>query len=301
MAGSIPDLSVQVDAPDFDTISVTTTHLNNNVYMLQGFGGNIGVSIGDDGVFIIDDQYAQLTDKIRAAIMRLTRRPISFVVNSHFHGDHSGGNANLAQANATIIAHDNTRKHLLKGIRVKGIRANRLSSSNHLPVITFNKTMTLHLNGHTVQAIHVPNAHTDGDLLIHFLEADVIHTGDGYFNGFYPYIDIENGGSVDGMIAFAEKLITMSGSKTRIIPGHGGLSNREQVIAYLQMLTSVRARVLSALTRGVTLDDLIAREPLKDLDEKWGNNLIKAPQLLAIVYASLIERNDQPAGVINDN
>ncbi len=182
----------------------------DGLYAIVGQGGNIGVSVGEDGVFIIDDQFAPLTDRIRGLISEVTDQPIRFLVNTHFHGDHTGGNENLGRVGVLIFAHDNVRQRLLQGG----------ASKEALPVVTFNDTTTFHMNGLTLHVLHVDSAHTDGDSMIHFREADVIHMGDVYFNGFYPFIDLGAGGSLQGTIAAVDVALGLAGENTRIIPGH---------------------------------------------------------------------------------
>jgi glyoxylase-like metal-dependent hydrolase (beta-lactamase superfamily II) len=276
-----------VQLPDWDTVNVTLLDLGSGIYMLEGFGGNIGVSVGEDGVFLVDDQYAPLTQKIVAAIQELSDQPIRFVINTHWHHDHTGGNENLGKAGALIIAHENARA-ILALERMDEVSKRKVHPpAESLPVITFDSTVTFHLNGQTIQVFHIESAHTDGDAVVHFREADVIHTGDAYFNGFYPFIDLEHGGSIDGMILFHDQLIALSGPKTRIIPGHGPVASREDVQRYQTMLKTVRDRVSEAILQGQSLAELIAAEPLADLDPEWGGNLIKAPMLLSMVHANL--------------
>jgi len=276
-----------VQLPDWDTVEIKTDDLGSGIYMLEGFGGNIGVSIGEDGIILIDDEYAPLTEKIVAALRRLSDRPIRFVINTHWHGDHTGGNENLGKMGALILSHDNAREILALGTIDEASGERVLPPPKSLPVVTFNDSVTFHMNGQTVHAFHIDPAHTNGDVVVHFIEADVIHTGDAYFNGFYPFIDVEHGGSVNGMIAFYDRLLAMSGPDTRIMPGHGPVAGRDDVRHYQNMLKTVRDRVARAIAEGQSLDDLIAAEPLADLDAEWGGNLVKAPMLLSMIYADL--------------
>ncbi len=284
---SISASKAQVVLPDWETVEIKTFDLGGGIYMLEGFGGNIGVSAGEDGVIIIDDQYAPLTGKVMAAIRRLSDKPIRFVLNTHWHPDHTGGNERLGKEGAVIIAHDKTRDFMTAAQLIDGLKEAFPDAA--IPVATFSDTLTFHMNGETIRAFHVPNAHTAGDAVVHFQEADVIHTGDAYFNGFYPFIDVERGGSIDGMIAFYEDLIAMAGPQTKIIPGHGAVANRDNVRTYQEMLIDVRGRVAAAIEAGTSLEDLIAAEPLKDLDPVYGGNIIKAPDFLAMVFRELSE------------
>lgn len=276
-----------IQFPDWDTVKIKTFDLGNGIYMLEGFGGNIGVSVGEDGVFLVDDQYAPLTPKIIAAIKKLSDQPIRFVINTHWHGDHTGGNENLGKLGTTIVAHDNARTLLALERMDDALHKMVAPAPESLPVITFDSTVTFHLNDETIHVFHIAPAHTDGDVVVHFLDADVIHTGDAYFQGFYPFIDVEHGGSIDGMIAFYDQLMALAGPDTRIIPGHGPIATRDDVRIYQAMLKTVRERVADSIAAGQSLDELIAAEPLADLDAKWGGNLIKAPMLLSMVHADL--------------
>jgi len=280
-----------VKLPDWETVEIKTDDLGSGIYMLEGFGGNIGVSVGDDGIFLIDDEYAPLTEKITAALRKLGDGPIRFVINTHWHGDHTGGNENLGKLGALILSHDNARKTLAEGTIDESSGERVFPPLKALPVVTFNDTVTFHLNGQTVHAFHIEPAHTDGDVVVHFIEADVIHTGDAYFNGFYPFIDVEHGGSVNGMISFYDRLLALAGPDTKIMPGHGPVANRGDVLRYQAMLKTVRDRVAEAIARGQSLDELIAAGPLADLDPEWGGNLIKAPMLLSMIYADLSRAN----------
>ena len=276
-----------VKLPDWDTVEITTVYLGSGIYMLEGFGGNIGVSVGADGVFLIDDQYAPLTAKVVAAIEKLSDQPVRFVINTHWHADHTGGNENLGKMGALIVAHDNARAVLALGSTDETSGKWVPPPAKSLPVETFNDTVTFYLNGQTVHVFHIKPAHTDGDVVVHFLEANVIHTGDAYFNGFYPFIDVDHGGSIDGMIAFYDQLLALADADTKIIPGHGPVANRDDVKSYQVMLKTVRDRVAAAIAAGQSLEDLTAANPLADLDPEWGNNLIKAPMLLSMVYTDL--------------
>ena len=239
-------------AQDFSKIEIKTEKLSDTLYMLIGAGGNIGVSVGADSVFVIDDQFAPMTPKIEAAIKKLTAKPVQFVLNTHWHFDHTGGNENFGKAGAIIMAHDNVRKRMSSEQFITFLRAKSPASpALALPVITFAQEMTMHLNGEEIFAFHVPNAHTDGDTIVHFRKNNVIHMGDTFFNGFYPFIDTSSGGTPEGMIATADKVLALSDDKTRIIPGHGPLSNKAELKVFRDMLATVSARAQTTHTIGL--------------------------------------------------
>src|SRR5712691_12965828 len=212
---------------DFSKVEIQTEKLADTVYMMTGAGGNLGVSVGEDAVFVIDDQFAPLTPKIQAEIAKLTDKPVKFLLNTHWHFDHVGGNENLGKAGALIFAHENVRKRMSteQFMEFFGMKT-KPEPKVALPVVTFTRDITFHVNGDEVRAFHVPRAHTDGDTIIHFAKSDVIHTGDAFFNKLYPFIDTSSGGSVDGVIAAADRVLAMAGDNTKIIPGHGPLGNK---------------------------------------------------------------------------
>ncbi len=226
-------------------VEIIVQHLNDNIYAIFGQGGNIGMSVGDEGIFLIDDQFAPLTPKILAAIREINDGPIRFVLNTHWHGDHTGGNENLGDEGAMIIAHDNVRLRLIEGLDRGNGRITPPAAEGALPVLTFNDQVSLFINGEEARAIHVENAHTDGDSLIYFRDANVLHAGDTYFSGRYPFVDITSGGSIDGLIAAIELALSFVDDDTIIIPGHGPISNKAELEVYLEMLTVSRDRVAS--------------------------------------------------------
>lgn len=268
----------------FDDVTIETTQLSDHVYMLVGAGGNIGVSVGEDGVFVIDDQFAPLSEKILAEIKTLSNKPLKFLVNTHWHGDHTGGNENMANAGATIIAHDNVKTRLLK--------PKRDGSSNPeeaLPVITFNDKLSITINSEPIAVFHVANAHTDGDALLYFTESNVLHTGDTYFKGRYPYIDLNSGGSVNGYIEAVKRGLMVIDDETKIIPGHGSLSNKKEYQSFLTMLELLHKRVTSAISEGKTEDDIKADISItKEYDDLgYGSGFISSESIKATFYKSL--------------
>jgi cyclase len=281
---------VGVDAQnqDFSKVEIVTTPLATGVSMLTGSGGNIALSVGDDGAFIVDDQFAPLTDKINAAVAKLTARPVRFVINTHWHFDHTGGNENYGKAGAVIVAHDNVRKRMSVDSAIEFLKQTfPASPAAALPVITFADSVTLHLNGDVIEVTHVAPAHTDGDVVVRFTKANVIHMGDLYMNGMYPFVDISSGGKVDGVVAAADKALAMANDQTKIIPGHGPLATKATLKEFRDVVATVRDRVRKEMSAGKSLADIQASGPSKEFDAKWGNGFIKPDQFVALVHASL--------------
>jgi cyclase len=275
-------------APDFSKVEITTQKVAEGLYMLQGAGGNIAVSVGEDAVFLVDDQYAPLTPKIKAAVAALTDKPIKFLVNTHWHGDHTGGNENLGSGGTLIVAHDNVRR------RMSTEQFNAFFNSKTpaapkaaLPVVTFAESVRFHINGEEIHAFHVPPAHTDGDSIVHFTRANVLHTGDLFFNGLYPFIDVASGGGIDGMIAAADKMLAMVKDDTRIVPGHGPLASKADLKTYREMLVGVRDAIRPLVDAGKTSAEVVTAKPTAAFDAKWGGGFFKPEQFVALVYADL--------------
>jgi len=282
---SAPTIHAQTD---WEAVEIETVEVADGLYMLVGQGGNIGVSVGEDGTFLIDDQFAPLTEKIRAAVKKIGGGEIRFVINTHWHFDHTGGNENLGEKGTIIVAHDNVRKRMEAGQLIEFIGMEVAPAPDAaLPVITFNDTVTFHLNGQEIHAYHVPPAHTDGDSVVAFKDADVVHAGDLFFNGYYPFIDVSSGGSIDGMIAALEKLHATIGEDTKIIPGHGPLANKEDLAKYLEMLRGVRAAVAEHVDAGKNADDTVTAQPTAPWDEEWGDGFMPPERFTRIVHASL--------------
>jgi glyoxylase-like metal-dependent hydrolase (beta-lactamase superfamily II) len=260
--------------------------------MMIGSGGNLGVSAGEDGVFLIDDQYAPLTEKIVAAIRAVSDAPIRFVLNTHWHGDHTGGNENLGEAGALIVAHDNVRERMSVEQFIEAFdRRTPPSPEGALPVVTFSASVTFHLNGDELFVFHVEHAHTDGDAIIHFRKSNVVHMGDTYFSGGYPFIDVSSGGSIDGMIATADKVLSIVDDDTQIIPGHGEMSNKAKLKEYRAMLAGVRDAVAAQIAQGKSEDEVVAADPTERWDEVWGQAWMDPETFTRIVYSDLVRKN----------
>jgi glyoxylase-like metal-dependent hydrolase (beta-lactamase superfamily II) len=271
---------LMAQAPDWDAIEIKTTDLGDGVYMLEGRGGNIGVSVGEDGVFIIDDQFAPLAPKIVAAISAITDKHVDYVINTHWHGDHTGGNEYFGGKGAVVVAHDNVRVRM-------AAEGERQSPYGALPVITFSETTTFHYNGHEIHAFHPENAHTDGDAIIHFRDIDLIHAGDVLFNGFYPYIDTSSGGSVEGYIAALESLSSMVGPDTRVISGHGPVASKADIEAKIAMLKSASASISALIAEGKSLEEAKAADPLAAYNDSWGAGFINGERMTEMLYNAL--------------
>jgi glyoxylase-like metal-dependent hydrolase (beta-lactamase superfamily II) len=232
--------------------------------MLEGSGGNIGVLVGNDGIVIIDDQFAPLTEKIKAALLKISSKPIKFVINTHFHGDHAGGNENFGGQGAIIVAHDNVRKRLSVDYFFELFKETQKASPYEaLPEITFADSVTFHMNGETVHVFYAKNAHTDGDIIIHFKESNIFHCGDVFVRYGFPFIDQGAGGSIDGMIKSTEMLLALTNDQSKIIPGHGALSTKKDLIDYKDMLVTVRKRIADGIKQGKTLQQIADSDQLK--------------------------------------
>ena len=274
--------------PDFASVEIKTEAVADGIYMLSGMGGNMGACVGADGMFLIDDEFAPLSGKILAALGRISDRPLRFIINTHWHGDHTGGNENLAETGAVIMAQDNVRLRMSRENVMKLFnRTIPPSPPGALPVVTFNDGITVHLNGHEILIKHLANAHTDGDAFVYFQDANVIHTGDIFFNGSYPVIDLDSGGSIDGMISAADAILALADDHTRLIPGHGPLGDKKALEAYRDMLVKVRDRVRKLMDEGKSLQQIQQLKPNADLDGAWGKGMITPDIMLQVVYQSL--------------
>ncbi len=264
-----------------ENISFKSTELAPGLYMLEGqggfAGGNLGLITGDDGVVLIDDGLEPLAAMTLAAIESLTGDPVDFVINTNAQGDHTGANEPLHNNGATVVAHDNLRRQMIKD------GSNRAA----LPELTFTDAVTFHLNGHTASVFHVANAHTDGDSVIHFPEVNIIHTGDVMFNKMFPYIDMDSGGSVDGFIAAQKKIIALADDATKIIPGHGELANKADLQAAINMLEDAQSRVKALVDSGKSQEEVLAENPLADYHDSWDWGFITTERMTETLYISL--------------
>ena len=278
-------------AQDIEHVQIQAQQVNGYVYMLTGAGGNIGVCIGDDGIFLIDDQFAPLTEKIKTAVAKLSNKPIRFVVNTHWHPDHTGGNENLGKMGAILVAQQNVYARLSTEQFLKLFNSVIPPAPKEaLPVITFMTEILFHLNEEEIYIEHLENAHTDGDAVIHFRKNKVIHMGDLYFNGMYPFIDLSSGGSIDGVIRAGERIVATLDSETKIIPGHGPISEKAQLEEYVKMLKTIRERIFQQIQEKKTLAEILGSKPTQDLDEIWGKGFMKPEKFIEIVYNDLHEK-----------
>ena len=289
IAGLLLVCGLAAQDQDFSKVQMKVSKVAGNVYMLEGAGGNIGASVGDDGIVIVDDQYAPLAEKIQAALKGITDKPVRFIINTHYHGDHTGGNAYF-QKQAPIIAHDNVRKRMESG----GGAGNggsvhfdhKPDAKEALPIITFDHDVTVHLNGEDIRALYFPAGHTDGDSIIFFPKSNVVHMGDDFVTYGFPFIDVESGGSINGMIDGVEKVIGQVPADVKVIPGHGPVSSLDDVRAYLKMLKETRDVVQKAITEGKTLDQM-KQAKLLDPWKKYSGDFIKEGAFLETLYNSL--------------
>lgn len=269
-------------------VEYTTVPLSDHLSMLIGRGGNIAVSAGKDGIFLIDDQFPNIADQLLAQVRKISDGPIRFVINTHYHGDHTGGNELLGGQGAVIIAHDNIRQRMSTEQFSQFMnRSTPAATPVALPVITFSEGVSLHLNGESAQVIHVPRGHTDGDAIVYFPDSNVIHMGDIYFNGLYPFIDLDGGGTAQGMIKAVDTALELTNESTKVIPGHGPLSTPTELKAYRDMLQQASDVVMNLVDEGKSLDEAIAAKPTSQWDDPLGNVWITPAQFVTFIYNSL--------------
>jgi glyoxylase-like metal-dependent hydrolase (beta-lactamase superfamily II) len=270
------------------TIKITSIKLTDQYYMLKGSGGNIGLLVGEEGVLMIDDQFAPLTPKILKAIREITSKPISYLLNTHWHGDHTGGNLNMSKEGATIVSHKNVRKRMSKDQVVRG-RTKKASPKEALPVLTFTEDMMFHYNGDDILFTHLHDAHTDGDAIVYFTKNNVIHTGDTYFQGKFPYIDLDSGGSIDGYIDGISKIMMLADENTKIMPGHGNVATKKEIVTYKKMLVDLRAKIQAEIQKGKTLEEV---KNNKSITKKYAsyNGWITEEKIRVTIYKSITQK-----------
>jgi cyclase len=298
MALSGPAIAQQPPAaspppPDFSKVEIKTTGLGNDVYMLEGEGGNITVAVAKDGIIMVDGQYAPLHDKIKAAITAISNLPIKYLINTHYHGDHTGGNELFAKDGVTIVAQDNVKSRLAAGT-TNGLTGAKTppAPQGALPSDTYTNFSKIRLQGRVADLKHIANAHTDGDTYVWFKTANVLATGDTFANGRYPNIDFANGGNIRGMIAASDAYLKLTNARTKIVPGHGPIGDRAALIEYRTMLVTARDRMEKLVKEGKSEDDVVAAKPFADLDAKWAPTELAAKNFIRVVYHSLAGKPD---------
>jgi len=279
--------------PDFSKVEIKTTDLGDNIYMLEGQGGNITVAVGKDGIIMVDGQYAPLHDKIKAAIEAISKKPIKYLINTHFHGDHTGGNELFARDGATIVAQVNVNNRLAAGTS-NGLTGAKTPPAPPaaLPSDTYSNFSKIRLEGRVADLKHIANAHTDGDTYVWFKTANVLSTGDTFTNGRYPNIDFANGGNIRGMITATDAYLKLVNARTRIVPGHGPLADKAALLEYRAMLISAHDRMAKLVKEGKSEDEVVAAKPFTDFDAKWAPTELASKNFVRVVYHSLADKPD---------
>jgi cyclase len=295
--------AAQQKEPDWSKIQIKVSKVSGNIYLLEGQGGNIAASVGEDGIVIVDDEFAPLAEKIQAALkdLKITDKPVRFVINTHYHGDHTGGNPPFANSGSTVIAQDNVRKRLLSGGTAGNGGSlkmeNKPAEKAALPIITFEHDVTVHLNGEDIRALHFPAGHTDGDAIIFFPKNNVVHMGDDFVRYGFPFIDVVSGGSVQGMTDGLEKAIAQLPADVKVIPGHGQLSNLDDVRSYIQMLKDTTAAVQKALAAKKTVDQM-KQEKILAPWAKWSGDFVNQDTFIETIFNSL---TNHPGAFVKHN
>jgi len=279
--------------PDFSKVEIKTTDLGDNIYMLEGQGGNITVAVGKDGIIMVDGQYAPLHDKIKAAIEAISKKPIKYLINTHFHGDHTGGNELFARDGATIVSQVNVKNRLAAGTS-NGLTGAKTPPAPPaaLPSDTYSNFSKIRLEGRVADLKHIANAHTDGDTYVWFKTANVLSTGDTFTNGRYPNIDFANGGNIRGMITATDAYLKLVNARTRIVPGHGPLADKAALLEYRAMLISAHDRMAKLVKEGKSEDEVVAAKPFTDFDAKWAPTELASKNFVRVVYHSLADKPD---------
>jgi cyclase len=282
-------LSFTVSAQDnFDSVKVTTQKISDNLYLLMGAGGNIGVLVGPDGTLMVDDQFAPLSARITDAIKAIHPGAIRFVINTHIHGDHSGGNENFTRAGSTVIAQENVRKRMsTSAVNSKTKEVTPPRDKDAWPIVTFPSTMNVHMNGENIEVVYLGPAHTDGDVAVWFKNANVVHLGDQFVTYGYPYIDYEGGGSINGFISNMDKVLSLMNEQTRIIPGHGDICRKADVQKFRDTLADIRDQTLAALKKGKKVDEIAGLPIASKYDAAWGKGFTKGKDFVFQVAEDL--------------
>jgi cyclase len=273
-------------------LEINTTKLNDNMYVIHGSGGNVLLSIGKDGVILVDDQYAPVTKKLKSVIANFTDKPIKFVINTHLHPDHTGGNEKLGEAGAIIISHDNVRKRLNSDQFFEFINMTIPAlSEKGLPIITFSQNLTFYQNDDKIKIIHLDDGHTDGDSAVYFTKNNVIHIGDDFSDRSYPLMDLSSGGSIDGLILSLKKILSVLNEDTKVVAGHSGISNKTKVKDYLNMLIDVHDKIRNMINEGKSLDEIIKSKPTSKYDMiYYDHSFIKSKDIVTNIYNSIHTR-----------
>src|SRR5215510_10116596 len=290
-----PPAAAPPPPPDFSKVEIKTTDLGDNVYMLEGQGGNITVAVANNGIIMVDGQFAPLHDKIKAAVAILSSLPIKYLINTHYHGDHTGGNEAFARDGVTVVAQENVKKRLAAGT-TNGLTGAKTPAApaGALPADTYMNFSKIRLPGRVADLKHIPNAHTDGDTYVWFKTANVLATGDTFTNGRYPNIDFANGGNIKGMIAAADAYLKLVNAKSRIVPGHGPIADKAALTEYRAMLVTARDRMDKLVKDGKSEDDVVAAKPFADLDAKWAPTELASTNFIRVVWHSLADKPAAP-------
>ena len=279
--------SISYGQRDWSSVKITSEKLSENSYVLFGSGGNIGLAIGQENAYLIDDQFSPLSNKILEHVKTITDKPVKWVLNTHWHGDHTGGNENMANQGAIVIAHENVRKRMATKQDRGGGRTVEPSPESALPIITFNDKITLYLgNGNSMHAMHVNDAHTDGDAYYYFPEDNVLHMGDNFFVGRYPYIDLNSGGDIDGLVSNVTMALGIIDAETKIIPGHGKVATKSDLESYKEVISTLRERVVKARGAGNSLEETQKLGLSKEWDASHGQGFINADKIIEFIYKS---------------
>lgn len=288
-AKAAPAAPAEKAAPEPPPLS--SAKVTDRLYVINGFGGNIGVFVGDDAVFMIDTQVTEVSEPLKAELKKITPKEVRFLVNTHYHFDHAGNNGLLGKSGAVIVAHENVRRRLQAGTTMAAFQMTiPPAPAEALPVITFADAVDFHIGGEDIHVFHIKGGHTDGDAVVHFKTSNVIHTGDLGFFGVYPFIDVQGGGSIDGVIAGADEILKVANEQTRLIPGHGPVGTVEDLKKFRDMLKGVRTNVAALVAQGKTLDQIKAAKPTAAFDAQWGNGLIKPDWMVEIAYSSIAKK-----------